>query len=59
MNLEDMISEKARSIPPSAIRRFFDLANEMKDRLFPVYRRTGFCDSMGDPGGWNIFSGNG
>lgn len=31
MNLEDKLSEKVKRIPPSGIRKFFDLANEMEN----------------------------
>lgn len=31
MSMEDMISPRVRSIPPSGIRKYFDLINEMKD----------------------------
>jgi len=33
MNISDMISPKVKSIPPSGIRKFFDLVNEMKDAI--------------------------
>lgn len=33
MNMADMISPVVRSIPPSGIRKFFDLINEMKDAI--------------------------
>lgn len=41
MNLEDYLSESAKSIPPSAIRRFFDMANEMKGQVISL--------SIGEP----------
>ncbi|HBP38189.1 MAG TPA: pyridoxal phosphate-dependent aminotransferase [Clostridiales bacterium] len=41
MNLESFLSESARAIPPSAIRRFFDLANEMKGHVISL--------SIGEP----------
>src|SRR3989339_398553 len=31
MNISDMITPAVKNIPPSGIRKFFDLANEMKD----------------------------
>jgi len=33
MNVSDMISPIVKSIPPSGIRKFFDLVNEMKDAI--------------------------
>ena len=33
MKIDDVISSKIKSIPPSGIRRFFDLINEMKDAI--------------------------
>ena len=33
MNIADMISPAVRNTPPSGIRRFFDLANEIKDTI--------------------------
>jgi aminotransferase len=33
LNIEDLISSKVKSIPPSGIRKFFDLINEMKDAI--------------------------
>jgi aminotransferase len=33
MNVSDMISPTVKSIPPSGIRKFFDLVNEMKDAI--------------------------
>lgn len=33
MKMEDMISPAVKNIPPSGIRRFFDLANEIKDAI--------------------------
>lgn len=33
MNIADMISPTIRNIPPSGIRKFFDLVNEMKDAI--------------------------
>lgn len=41
MNLDDFVSETARGIPPSAIRRFFDMANEMKGQVISL--------SIGEP----------
>jgi aminotransferase len=41
MNLDDFLSETARAIPPSAIRRFFDMANEMKGQVISL--------SIGEP----------
>ncbi|MFZ5989266.1 MAG: pyridoxal phosphate-dependent aminotransferase [Bacillota bacterium] len=33
MNMADMITPKVKNIPPSGIRKFFDLVNEMKDAI--------------------------
>jgi aminotransferase len=33
MNMKDMISPSVKNIPPSGIRKFFDLVNEMKDAI--------------------------
>ena len=33
MNMSDMILPSVRNVPPSGIRRFFDLVNEMKDAI--------------------------
>jgi len=33
LKIDDVISSKIKSIPPSGIRRFFDLINEMKDAI--------------------------
>lgn len=33
MNIDKLLSNKAKSIPPSGIRRFFDLINEMEDAI--------------------------
>lgn len=33
MKIDDIISKKVKDIPPSGIRRFFDLINEMKDAI--------------------------
>lgn len=33
MNMADMISPAVKNIPPSGIRKFFDLVNEMKDAI--------------------------
>ena len=33
MNINDMISPTVKSIPPSGIRKYFDLLNEMKDAI--------------------------
>lgn len=41
MNLESKLARSAQSIPPSAIRRFFDLANEMKGQVISL--------SIGEP----------
>lgn len=41
MNYDDKISSVVSSIPPSAIRRFFDLANEMKGEVISL--------SIGEP----------
>ena len=41
MNLEDYLSDTAKSIPPSAIRRFFDMANELKGQVISL--------SIGEP----------
>ncbi len=41
MNLDTLISDKAKAIPPSAIRRFFDMANEMKGQVISL--------SIGEP----------
>ncbi len=41
MNLEGFLSESAKAIPPSAIRRFFDMANEMKGQVISL--------SIGEP----------
>jgi aminotransferase len=41
MKLEDFISTSAQSIPPSAIRRFFDMANELKGQVISL--------SIGEP----------
>ena len=38
---EDLLSDQVKSIPPSAIRRFFDLANEMKGEVISL--------SIGEP----------
>lgn len=40
-NLNDYLSDPVKSIPPSAIRRFFDLANEMKGEVISL--------SIGEP----------
>ena len=37
----DILSEQVKAIPPSAIRRFFDLANEMKGEVISL--------SIGEP----------
>jgi len=34
MIMKDMILDKIKSVPPSGIRKYFDLINEMKDVLF-------------------------
>ncbi|MDD2533717.1 MAG: aminotransferase class I/II-fold pyridoxal phosphate-dependent enzyme [Eubacteriales bacterium] len=41
MNLESFLSERAKAIPPSAIRRFFDMANELKGQVISL--------SIGEP----------
>jgi aminotransferase len=41
MNLESFLSERAQAIPPSAIRRFFDMANELKGQVISL--------SIGEP----------
>ena len=33
MNYNELISDKAKTIPPSGIRRFFDIVSEMKDAI--------------------------
>ncbi len=33
MRIEDMISQKIKDVPPSGIRKYFDLINEMKDAI--------------------------
>ena len=33
MNIDNLLSNKAKRIPPSGIRRFFDLINEMEDAI--------------------------
>ena len=33
MNISDMITPSVKNIPPSGIRRFFDLVNEIKDAI--------------------------
>ena len=33
MNYDKLVSEKAKSIPPSGIRKFFDIVSEMKDAI--------------------------
>lgn len=33
MNMSDMITPSVKNIPPSGIRKFFDLVNEMKDAI--------------------------
>ena len=33
MNLKKMLSPNVRSIPPSGIRKFFDIVSEMKDAI--------------------------
>ena len=38
---QDKISEVVKNVPPSAIRRFFDLANEMKGEVISL--------SIGEP----------
>ncbi len=41
MNVESKLSDIVKTIPPSAIRKFFDLANEMKDEVISL--------SIGEP----------
>ncbi|HAL74957.1 MAG TPA: pyridoxal phosphate-dependent aminotransferase [Clostridiales bacterium] len=41
MNLDKKLSDTAKAIPPSAIRRFFDMANEMKGQVISL--------SIGEP----------
>ncbi len=41
MNLDSFLSETAKAIPPSAIRRFFDMANELKGQVISL--------SIGEP----------
>lgn len=41
MNLDSKLSDIVKTIPPSAIRKFFDLANEMKDEVISL--------SIGEP----------
>jgi aminotransferase len=41
MNLESFLSDRVQAVPPSAIRRFFDLANEMKGQVISL--------SIGEP----------
>jgi len=41
MSSSPKLSEIAKSLPPSGIRRFFDLANEMKGQVISL--------SIGDP----------
>ena len=41
MRLEDRLSDHVRSLPPSAIRRFFDMANELKGQVISL--------SIGEP----------
>lgn len=41
MKLDDFLSKTARSIPASAIRRFFDMASEMKGQVISL--------SIGEP----------
>ncbi|NLC84529.1 MAG: pyridoxal phosphate-dependent aminotransferase, partial [Ruminococcaceae bacterium] len=51
MNQEQFLSDRVNSIPPSAIRRFFDLANEMKGSVISL--------SIGEPDfvtPWNVRS---
>ena len=33
MNLENRLSERVREVPPSGIRKFFDIVNEMEDAI--------------------------
>ena len=33
MNLEERLSQRVREVPPSGIRKFFDIANSMKDAI--------------------------
>ncbi len=41
MNLDNFLSERVKSVPPSAIRRFFDMANELKGQVISL--------SIGEP----------
>ena len=40
MKYDSLVSEKAKQIPPSGIRKFFDIVNEMKDAISFT---TDFC----------------
>lgn len=33
INIEELINKKVKEVPPSGIRKFFDIANEMKDAI--------------------------
>ena len=33
MNIEELINKKVKEVPPSGIRKFFDIANEMQDAI--------------------------
>jgi aminotransferase len=41
MNLDSFLSDRVNSVPPSAIRRFFDMANELKGQVISL--------SIGEP----------
>lgn len=41
MNLDSFLSDRVQSVPPSAIRRFFDMANELKGQVISL--------SIGEP----------
>lgn len=41
MNLDNFLSDRVKSVPPSAIRRFFDMANELKGQVISL--------SIGEP----------
>jgi len=44
--LRDFVSARARAIPPSGIRRFFDIAADDGGCHIPGCRRTGFRDPL-------------
>ena len=43
INYEDLLVEKVKTIPPSGIRRFFDLAATMKDAISLGVGEPDFC----------------